>query len=261
MPEGHTIHRLARDLNSTFKGLEVQASSPQGVFADGAARLDGLVCDRFDAYGKHLVGRFGADVLHIHLGLIGKLRREEGEPVGAVRLRLSRDDTHWDLRGPMVCTVGDPELADSVAQSVGPDPLRRSAKPDEFVAGLQRRKIAIGAALLDQKLLAGIGNVYRSELLFLSGIDPLRPANSLSEKQALELWDLTVAQLRVGLRLNRIVTVDPALVGYRSPGRVPDEDRLYVYKREGEPCRQCGTEIELLEVAKRKMWRCPKCQS
>ena len=261
MPEGHTIHRLARDLTKTLRSETVAASSPQGRFEAGAARVDGQTCDGFEAFGKHLIGHFGSgDVVHVHLGLIGKFRKQKGDPVGAVRLRLSANDTHWDLRGPMVCNVGSPDLADKVAASIGPDPLRRGADVDAFVAALQRRRIAVGAALLDQKVIAGIGNVYRAELLFIAGIDPRTPANQLDEQQIRDLWDLTVLQLRRGEKLNRIVTVDPADGGYKTARSIPDGERLYTYKRMGQPCRVCETPIDQLEVAGRKMWMCPQCQ-
>ena len=266
VPEGHTIHRLARDLTSSFDGIEIQASSPQGRFDVGASKLDGQVCDGFEAFGKHLVGHFSAgDVLHVHLGLIGKFRKAKGDPVGAVRLRLAADDVNWDLRGPMVCNLGDPDLADKVAASIGPDPLRPDTpgavpQVDTFVASMKRRRIAIGAALLDQKVVAGIGNVYRAELLFICGIDPLTPANVLDESELRLLWDLTTKQLQLGEKLDRIVTVDPKLVGRKTSRSIPAGDRLYAYKREEQPCRVCDTPIELLEVAARKMWRCPVCQ-
>ena len=121
MPEGHTIHRLARDLNLAFEGSQIQASSPQGRFDAGASKLDGQVCDGFEAFGKHLVGHFAAsDVLHVHLGLIGKFRKAKGDPVGAVRLRLATNDVNWDLRGPMVCDLGNPDLVDKVARWTSP---------------------------------------------------------------------------------------------------------------------------------------------
>ena len=261
MPEGHTIHRLARDLNKSLRHNVVEATSPQGRFEAGAERIDGQRCDGFEAYGKHLVGHFAnGDVLHVHLGLIGKFRRQKGEPVGAVRLRLSSDDVHWDLRGPMVCDVGSPDLVDKVASKVGPDPLRRGADPEKFVAAMKRRRVAVGAALLDQKVIAGIGNVYRAELLFIAGIDPRTPANALDDAQLHGLWDLTVEQLRRGEKLNRIVTVDPVEAGYKTARSVPAGERLYAYKRRGQPCRVCETAIDRLEVAGRKMWMCPQCQ-
>lgn len=261
VPEGHTIHRLARDLTKTFSGVTVAASSPQGRFTKSATKLDGQSCDGFEAFGKHLIGHFSnGDVLHVHLGLIGKFRRSKGDPKGAVRLRLSADEVHWDLRGPMVCTLGSPELVDEVAAKVGPDPLKKSADPTRFYAAMRRRRVAVGAALLDQKVIAGIGNVYRAELLFLAGIDPRVSANRLSDDQLETLWRLAKTQLRQGEKLNRIVTVDPAIGGYKNARAIPEGERLYAYKRAGQPCRSCGTPIKRLEVAGRKMWRCPQCQ-
>jgi formamidopyrimidine-DNA glycosylase len=95
MPEGHTIHRLARDLQRTLGGGPVRAWSPQGRFSDGAALLDGRSLVRADAWGKYLFCDFGVgEVLHVHLGLIGKFRRKPApapDPVGLIRLRLEGD--------------------------------------------------------------------------------------------------------------------------------------------------------------------------
>lgn len=261
MPEGHTIHRLARDLNSSFRKTEVHATSPQGRFDEGAARLDGVECERFEAWGKHLFGRFASgEVLHVHLGLIGKFRKAEGEPVGAVRLRLSSDDANWDLRGPMVCVVGGPELIDDATAKLGPDPLRNRKAVDDFVERVGRKRIPIGAALLDQSVVAGIGNVYRAEFLFLLGLDPRTPANKVDESQVRDLWDLAVEHLSNGVKLNRIVTTRPADVGVSTLRKIPAGERLYAYKRQGEPCRSCHSLIEEFEIAGRKIWECPTCQ-
>lgn len=261
MPEGHTIHRLARDLNRAFAGERIDAASPQGRFDAGAERIDGQTVDRFEAWGKHLVGRFeSGEALHVHLGLIGKFRRAKGDPVGQVRLRLSADDTHWDLRGPMVCRLGGPEVADEVASKVGPDPLRKDGCVEEFLHRIGRKRVAIGAALLDQSVVAGIGNVYRAELLFMAGLDPRTPACRVDEEDLRLIWKLACLHLRAGEKLNRIVTVDPGDLGYPTLRSVPAGERLYVYKRQGAPCRTCGDPIEEFEVAGRKMWECPTCQ-
>ena len=139
------------------------------------------------------------------------------------------------------------------------DPLRRDGKADQFIERLLRKKVALAAALLDQKVIAGIGNVYRSEFCYLAGIDPHTPANTLDTETAQLLWDMATAQLKLGVRLNRIVTRDPAEVGV-SAGRIADDERLYVYKRDGQPCHRCGEEIRMIEIAKRKAWHCPSCQ-
>ncbi len=262
MPEGHTIHRLARDLNRTIGEAPVTATSPQGRFASEASELDGRMLNRAEAWGKHLFLDFDqAPLLHIHLGLIGKLRRKQVDApeVGEIRLRLAGDDAIWDLTGPMVCALIDDEDAAAVTKNLGPDPLRRNADPALFAERMSRKKLPLSAALLDQKVIAGIGNIFRSEFCFLTGIDPNTPANQLTEAQVTTLWELATEQLKLGVRLNRIVTRDPSEVGVTA-GRIPSDERLYVYKRDGLPCHRCGDEIRLAEIAKRKAWYCPTCQ-
>jgi endonuclease-8 len=264
MPEGHTLHRLARDLRRDLRGSPVRASSPQGRFEDGAAQLDGRVLTGTEAYGKHLFLAWDSGLLlYVHLGLIGKFRRKPAPiplPQGEIRLRLATDDVAWDLSGPMTCAVDTRAIRTRLLAKAGPDPLRRDAEPDRFVAGLARRSAPVAVALLDQSLVSGIGNVYRAEICFLAGIHPLLPAKELSEEDAKSLWVLSVDLLAIGLRLNRIVTRDPQELGMRSYGRVPTDERLYVYKRGGEPCRRCQTAIVWADVGGRRVWWCPRCQ-
>jgi formamidopyrimidine-DNA glycosylase len=264
MPEGHTIHRLARDLRRDLRGQDVQVSSPQGRFADGATRLDGRRLTATHAHGKHLFLDWDTgETLYVHLGLIGKFRRRPAPPpppVGAIRLRMGGELAVWDLSGPMACRLGGPETRSEQLRDAGPDPLRRDADPDRFAHALSRRSIPIGAALLDQSVIAGIGNVYRAELCFLCGILPTRPSKQLAPAQVTALWSTAVELLQIGVRLNRIVTRVPQEVGVSAPGRVPHVERLYVYKRGGEPCRRCGTSIASAEIAGRRTWWCARCQ-
>ena len=102
--------------------------------------------------------------------------------------------------------------------------------------------------------------MYRAEICFLAGIHPLVPAREVSSEDAKVLWVLSVDLLTIGLRLNRIVTRDPQEVGLRSPSRISDDERLYVYKRDGEPCRRCHTTIVWADVGGRRVWWCPRCQ-
>lgn len=137
MPEGHTIHRLARDMAEDLLGRPVTASARQSRFADGVRRIDGQVLSGTDAHGKHLFLHWDSgDVLYVHLGLIGTFRRHPApapEPSPNLRVRLSGEDAAWDLTGPMVCELRDPDVVDQVAASLGPDPLRRGADPQRFV--------------------------------------------------------------------------------------------------------------------------------
>ena len=119
VPEGHTLHRLAREQRTLFAGRPVRVSSPQGRFADGAALLDGHVLRATEAYGKHLLQYYrDAPTLHVHLGLYGKFTTGIGlppEPVGALRLRLQAGEAWTDLRGPTACELLEPaEVADPV---------------------------------------------------------------------------------------------------------------------------------------------------
>lgn len=261
MPEGHTIHRLARDLNRTLSGAPVHAWSPQGRFADGAALIDGRSLVRASAWGKYLFCDFGTgEVLHIHLGLIGKLRRRPSpppDPVGVVRLRLVGPGATWDLSGPTRCELISPEDQDRIVAGLGADPLRRSPDVDAARARFARSTKPVGALVLDQSVIAGIGNVYRAELLFLCGIRPDRPSDSITDDEFDELWRRTVELMRIGTRLGRIVTTDPEEIG-RPRGRMDADERLYVYHR--EHCRRCGSDIATMNLAGRPIWYCPTCQ-
>jgi endonuclease-8 len=262
VPEGHTIHRAARDLARDLCGAPLTASSPQGRFALGAARLDGQRIERFEAHGKHLFAHLqdGA-VLHVHLGLYGRFRKHASPapaPRGAIRLRLAGEERSWDLIGPTACELLDRDQLDALHARLGADPLRQDADPDWLYARLQRGRSAIGSALLDQKLFAGVGNVYRAELLFVSRLHPERRVDSLTRKRFDELWDHCVKLLAIGVRLGRIVTVDPAEVGQSSHWRLRRDQRLYVYKR--ERCRRCEGRISVVQQAARTLYFCPRCQ-
>jgi endonuclease-8 len=242
------------------------ATSPQGRFAASAEQLDGATLVRAEAFGKQLFLDWShGDVLSVHLGLIGKFRRGalERTPSPQARLRLAPQggDVAWDLTGPMVCELVDPATRSRIAASIGPDPLRRNGSADEFVRRSRTKRAPIGAVLLDQQVIAGIGNVYRAEICFLCGIDPRRPASSLTDDELRALWRESVVQLRNGVRLNRIVTRAPAELGRSVLARVPAGERLYTYKRGGEPCHRCGELIQTVEIGGRSTWFCASCQS
>lgn len=261
MPEGHIIHRLARHLERTIGGAPVRACSPQGRFSQGAELIDGHPLVRADAWGKYLFCDFGiGPLLHIHLGLIGKLRLAPGpdsDPVGVVRLRMAGAEHAWDLSGPSRCELVEPDEVGRITARLGADPLRRRADVPAVRAKFAGSNRPVGAYLLDQSVIAGIGNVYRAELLFLCGLHPLRPAKSLDDAEFDELWNRTVELMRVGARLGRIVTTDPDEIGRRR-SRMDESERLYVYHR--EICRRCGSAIQTVELGGRPIWYCPTCQ-
>ena len=259
MPEGHTIHRLARDHTRDFAGQALAVSSPQGRAVATAAALDGSAIERVDAYGKHLLYRWRTgDTLHVHLGLYGKFRRlhtPPPEPRGALRLRMEGEPYTADLRGPIACELLDEAQEQLLLARLGPDPLRRDGDPERFAANLRRRRIPIGAALMDQSVIAGIGNVYRAEVLLILGIDPRRPARDLSAEEMRAVWDTSKRLLTAGVKANRIVTRP------RRPdrkGRVPRGEAVWVYRRDA--CARCDGPVERYELAARTMYACPACQ-
>jgi endonuclease-8 len=272
MPEGHTIHRHARLQRRALLGRQVDAWSPQGRFAEGAARLDGGTVLGIAAHGKHLLYRWGdaggsptGDVLHVHLGLFGKFRTFAADPpppTDGTRLALRARDG-----GPTIYLAGatavellTPDEAAAIPLRLGPDPLDRRADPSRFAAALRRRSVPICEALLDQRAIAGIGNVYRSELLFRAGIDPRTPADRVGEEAAAALWADAVHLLTLGERSGRIVSVEPADVGRRRRSDLRRDEQRYVYKRDGRPCHRCGDTIVGWLPRTRLVWACPTCQ-
>jgi DNA-formamidopyrimidine glycosylase len=262
MPEGHTLHRLALDLNEAFQGRALAVSSPQGRFAESAADLDGSTMVEATAHGKHLFCEFEHDVyLHVHLGLIGKFRIYPPRPPrGAVRVRFETPEAVGDLRGPILCVLKTPDEIGAQIAELGPDPLRPDADPLLAWTKIHRSKRSIAALLMDQKVLSGVGNVYRAEVLFRNRINPHRPGNELNRRSWNAIWADLLELMPQGVLDNRIHTVRDehlpqlfALQGRR--GR-----RNYVYRRNGLPCVVCGTEVQTEVLAGRNLFWCSRCQ-
>jgi len=286
VPEGHSVHRLARSLHRSFAGGPVRVSSPQGRFAGDAAVLDGRVLERVDAWGKHLFLDFERDlVVHVHLGLYGDFLRGKGpapEARGAVRLRLEGGRWYADLRGPTACDLVGPDGRAAILARLGPDPLRRDAD----LAAVRRRITAsrapVAGLLMDQSVLSGVGNIYRAELLFRHEVSPFTGGRALAGDVVDAMWADLVGLMRDGVRRGRIVTVAPddvarlaALDVDRPAADDPDLDGgedtparrrlrrstgVYVYRREGRECLRCGSVVRAEDYQGRRLYWCPGCQ-
>jgi endonuclease-8 len=254
---------LARLHQRRYAGSPVRLSSPQGRFAD-AALLDGLEFRRASAWGKHLFHHYeGGGIVHVHLGLYGTFREHRTpmpEPRGQVRMRIVGTDHGTDLRGPTACEVIDEAQVSTILARLGPDPLRSDADPGPAWTRISMSRKAIGALLMDQSVLAGVGNVYRSELLFRHGIDPYRPGREIDEAEFGAAWSDLVELMKVGVRRGRIIVVRPEH-DHGAPAYGPKRPRTYVYRRTGEPCRLCGTPIRTAEMEGRNLFWCPGCQA
>ena len=263
MPEGHTIHRAALELRALFAGSHVRARSPQGRFDEGAALVDGRRLIDIEAWGKHLFYDFGDDMyVHVHLGLFGRLRRGHNpmpEVRGAVRLLLE-SDTAWSmLSGATVCEVLDGAGRKRVLSRLGPDPLRPASRPAIALARIQRSTKPIGALVMDQSVIAGIGNVYRAELLFRAGILPQRAGSTMHAAEFATLWRDARRMLRAGVDEQTIVTTRPADRPHPK-GKVRRAERFYAYHRTHRPCWICGAPIRAEAMATRTVYWCPVCQ-
>jgi len=320
MPEGHSVHRIARQFALHFVGKVVTASSPQGRFAAGAAQISGHELLLARAVGKQMFLEFDNDLwLRIHLGMYGawdfageltadatiasangrigqtnqrgtivsddneasnssigaprktRLRMAESEkpgeqlelfppePIGQVRVRLLTDTTVADLRGPTACEVLRSDEVQAVIDRLGPDPLVDDPAVGEqrFVDRVRTKPTAIGLLLMDQSVIAGIGNVYRAELLFRARLDPHTPGRLVPEQTLRDLWRDWTRLLTLGVQLGQMMTMDGLSPDEYRAALASRDDRHWVYHRAGEPCRVCGTPIVMELAAGRKLYYCP----
>ncbi len=261
MPEGHTVHRIARDHRTWLAGCHLQTASPQGRFADEARGLNGRALINVDAHGKHLFYEFeGASIVHVHLGLFGRFRVHRNAapaPRGAVRLRLAGAERTIDLSGPTVCELTDWPKLRPLFERLGPDPLRSDADPECAWARITRSRAPIGALLLNQAVIAGLGNIYRAEILHILAIHPDRPGHAITRAEFDQIWSLAVRLLEVGVKYNRIITADPQAIG-KPYSRFNREERLLIYKR--PECPRCGADVYYWDVGNRTVYACDACQ-
>ena len=262
MPEGHTVHRTAKQFQRLFAGKPLSISSPQGRFTD-ASIVDGQRLLTAEAWGKQMLLHFESGALRIHLGIYGKwsfqtFEEAPPEPVGQVRARFLAGNNVVDLRGPTACElVGSHDLP-KLFERLGPDPLRPDSSglaKKTFLEAVAKRKVPIGQLLMDQSVIAGIGNVYRAELLFRNGINPHIPGNKVPTEQVAAIWDDATRLMPIGVRTGLMLTRE----GYLK-GKPRKDDRYYVYKREGLPCRECDSTIAIELMQARKLYWCPRCQ-
>ena len=294
MPEGNEIHRWAARHEAAFAGRPVRVDGPQGRFVD-ADVIDGRKLVRVLAVGKHLGYDFGKDrILHVHLGLQGDFTEGSGPlpPVkGALRLRMwnaaavkkpaapgeskrhawyseddgtasiPAEDVAWvELRGPMDCTIYTQEMWDTLLRRLGPDPLNDDA-PDRAFAKIRKSKKPIGALLMEQDVFAGIGNIYRAELLYRARQSPFTLGSAVAPSVLEKMWKDAGPLMRAGMVDRRIVTTLPKDRPHKK-GAPLKEETHYVYRRNGKPCFVCGTKVMKMEgFAGRNLFWCPVCQA
>lgn len=225
--------------------------------ADFAARLPGQAFEHIGRRGKFLLAQLSQDTLIIHLRMSGDLLVEPLEaplpPHHRLVLalengwRLALNDTRKFARAWL---VQDPQ---TVLGKLGPEPFDPALTPQAFHALLQRTRRQLKPLLLDQGVLAGLGNIYTDEALYLAGLHPLRAANSVSSQEAARLLEAIRGVLQAGIRLHG-ASIDWV---YRGGDF---QNHFMVYQRTGMPCKTCGTPVQRVVVGQRGTHFCPSCQ-
>lgn len=184
-------------------------------------------------------------------------------PIGQVRVRILTENAVADLRGPTACEVLQPEEVAVAIAKLGPDPLvdPGQASEDRFTETVRKKRTPIGLLLMDQSVVAGIGNVYRAELLFRARLNPHTPGSALPEDIVRALWRDWEHLLNIGVQTGQMLTMDDLDPDAYARALAHRDDRHWVYHRAGLPCRVCGTHIALELAAARKLYWCPRCQA
>ena len=270
LPEVETI-RLALEphvVGRTFERVEihdprlVRPFEPLAV----AAELEGERVAALERRGKYLIVRFESGrVLLIHLWMTGSLRHAAREALGedphrraVVKLDDGSDVAYRDVRRFGTWHLLEPEEVDDyLAQRLGGEPLERGFTAKRLGERLAHRRAPLKAALLDQRTVAGLGNIYVDEALWRAQLHPLRVAGTLDADELARLTKAIRAALRAG-----IARQGASLRDYSQPDgrRGRAQERFRVYGRAGEPCRRCGTPIDKIRAGGRGTWCCPNCQ-
>lgn len=298
MPEGNEIHRWAQRHTAAFAGRRLNVlPGPNHRFHD-AHLVDGKKLKKVHALGKHLCYEFGDDLyLHIHLGRFGDFTEGCGSlppAKGALRAILQRAgsgkparsqkgqphnltcahddgtqpfpaaDVDWcELRGPTDCSIYDGKKWQALLDRLGPDPLADQPTghddPQRAFDKILTKKTSIGELLMDQSILAGIGNIYRAELLFRHRINPFTPGTQMDLKTLKAIWKDSIPLLQAGMVDRRIVCTRRADRPSKKTLAQRGEEH-YVYRRHGKPCFVCGETILRKDVAGRTLYWCPNDQ-
>jgi len=269
MPEMPEVETIRRELRSYILGRTFQEvmflwpGTASGMSSqDMAARLVGRRIMEICRRGKYLIISLDdAHRLLIHLRMTGQLRvyTAPTPPEKHTRVLLKLDDgteVHfWDQRkfGRFYLVRDENEIVGTL----GPEPLSHTWQVDDFIQALRGRRASIKSLLLNQHVVAGLGNIYADEALFFAGIHPRRPGGSLTEEEVAALYEAIRYVLREALKAQ-----GSTFSTYRRPQQETGsyQSRHHVFRRTGKPCMVCGTPIERIKIAGRSTHFCPRCQ-
>ncbi len=259
MPEGDTIFRAAANLRKVLQGAVIETATGRAELGEIQSVIGSRVLG-IESRGKHLIIHFrNQQALHSHMGMTGSWHIYRDSDIWkkpAHQAIVQMQTGHWQV----VCFVpkqirlltARQLQRDAYLQKLGPDILGPPIGDDVYLNRMRTQKSsAIGEAVMNQTVVCGIGNVYKSEILFLSGINPVTPVRSLSDDVLIQLRDTVV------LLMKRNLDNGPRKTRFRGDGQ-----KLWVYRRRGEVCLKCGETIEMLRQGNlaRSTYFCPTCQ-
>lgn len=263
MPEGDTVHRIARVLGAELTGRTLGEIALHDC--GEVPELAGRTIESVEAVGKHLLVNFAGDwTLRVHLGMHGRWQRNharEPRPRGWTVVLITGDLAyvcHRSYRAELLRTSAlrtHPRLA-----RLGPDLLADPPRIDDMAKRARlpaHTEREIGDVLLDQRVAAGIGNVYKSEVLFEVRVHPRTKVRELSDEQLTRIFETAARLMRLNLLTRRRTSVP------LRRREQPSSQRLWVYMRSGKPCLDCGSPIERFPQGDmaRSTYFCPRCQA
>lgn len=274
MPEGDTIFRAARTLNRALAGQVVtrfETQLPRLARVDEDASIAGRVVESVEASGKWIRMKFSGDLtLLTHMLMSGSwhiYRPGEAWQRGRLQMRIAVHTQNF-VAVAFNVPIAEFHTAESLRRHrgvsrLGPDVLSPEFDSDAAAANLAARPdLEVGVALLTQSLIAGLGNVFKSEVCFAGRVNPFRTVGSLTPEELKNL----LSQARAFMLGNVTEGSGDRIVTYtgfrRTTGRADPSERLWVYGRRGEPCRRCGTPVQSRKQgtdARVTFW-CPRCQ-
>jgi formamidopyrimidine-DNA glycosylase len=276
MVEGHACHRLAHKHRQLLLNKKFKATSPNGRFTDGALAINNRILTRIEVHGKNLFYFFGTNnkddtststststsknqvVLYFHFGMAGAFGvfgpgTHATTPTTRLELLNEAEGIVAHLSA-MIVQHGDLDFYQSKIARLGEDPLRDNADPEIVWTKIKRSKSPIGSLVMNQSIVAGVGNIYRAEILFKSRVHPEQPGNTISRSTFDIIWHHSVSLLRRGFETGSILTVDPeeaAVLGQPWTQR-------YVYNH--TTCGRCNTPVLSWPMGNQKIYCCTTCQ-
>ena len=262
MVEGHSVHRIAVAHGTRLVGRKFRAVSPNGRFSDGARLIDGREFSRIEAIGKNLFAFFSAVgapdvVMHVHFGMSGRWSVADAarapEPTATTRLTLEGHGLVSHLSA-MTVDHGGPELFEKKRRALGHDPLRSDANPEALWRKVSSSSKSIGLLLMDQSAFAGVGNIFRCEILHVARVHPEIKGDQLTRAQFDAIWDASVRLMRNAFTLGSIVTVFP------QEGAALGRPTLRRWIYNSAHCGRCHGPVRSWTIQARTCYACARCQ-